>query len=78
VEAHFVDVPEAVAEGKDEDEAMELALPVLEEALQRRLRVSRAIPPPSDICGAPTISTKMFVIQQTVASWPAPISGGRN
>lgn len=75
--ATFPDVPEAVAEGQDEAEAIGRALPVLEEALQRCLREHRSIPPPSDICGAPTITTTMFVIQQTAADWPSPLSGGR-
>lgn len=77
VRVFFPDVPEAVAEGQDEARATELALPVLEEALQRRLREHRAIPRPSEISGAPTVTTDMFVIQQTEADWPSPLSGGR-
>lgn len=77
VRVFFPDVPDAVAEGEDEARAMELALPVLEEALKRCLREHRAIPRPSDTCGAPTVTTDMFVIQQTEADWPSPLSGGR-
>ena len=73
----FPDVPEAVAEGQDEARAMELAQPVLEEALRRCFQEHRAIPRPSDICGAPTVTTEMFIIQQTEADWPSPLSGGR-
>lgn len=78
VRATFPDVPEAAVEGQDEAEAMHLAQPVLENALRRCLDEHRAIPQPSDICGAPTITTEMFVIQETQAEWPSPISGGRN
>lgn len=77
IRVFFPDVPEAVAEGQDEGRALELALPVLEEALKRRLREHRAIPRPSDMCGGPTVTTDMFVIQQTEADWPSPLSGGR-
>ena len=77
VRALFPDVPDAVAEGQDAEKALELAQPVLEEALKRCFREHRAIPRPSDICGAPTVTTEMFVIQQTEADWPSPLSGGR-
>lgn len=69
--------PEAVAEGKDEAEVMDTAKLVLEKALQRIFREIRVVPQPSDICGAPTVTTTMFVIQETKADCPSPLSGGR-
>jgi hypothetical protein len=73
----FPDVPEAWAEGKDEDEAMARAKEALEHVLRRRMIEDGKIPPPSDIRGAPTIRTDMFVIQETSSDWDTPISGGR-
>lgn len=77
VKAIFPDVPEAVAEGGDEKEALDRAKDVLELILSRCLQEHGKIPSPSEICGAPTITTDMFVIQQTAAGLNAPLSGGR-
>jgi antitoxin HicB len=77
VRASFPDVPEAEAEGASEEEALARAKAVLESVLRRLFERDRKIPAPSDICGAPAITTDMFVIQETVSDWPAPISGGR-
>lgn len=69
----FPDVPEAVAEGKTEDDAIIQAKFVLELALGHRLHGHRPIPVPSDICGAPTVSTNKFMLQPA----DTPLSGGR-
>lgn len=77
VKAMFPDVPEAVAQGKDENEALALAPGALEEALCARMKKEGKIPPPSDVCGAPMVTTEMFVIQECSSDWETPISGGR-
>lgn len=51
----FPDVPEAVAVGRTEDEAIDKARPVLAAVLQSYAAEGRPIPEPSDICGAPTV-----------------------
>ncbi len=52
----FPDVPEAVACGATEEEAIVNAGPVLETVLQCYISEGRPLPDPSDICGAPTVS----------------------
>lgn len=78
VRASFPDVPGAEAEGASEEEALARAKGVLESVLSRLFKQDHKIPAPSDICGAPAVTTDMFVIQETVSDWPAPISGGRH
>jgi antitoxin HicB len=56
----FPDVPEAVSAGFSEDEAIDKALPVLETVLDARVKLGELLPQPSDICGAPTITTQKF------------------
>ena len=56
----FPDIPQATAEGSDEDDAMYRAKFVLEMCLGHRLARGERPPPPSDICGAPTIETDKF------------------
>ena len=60
VRATFPDLPQAVCEGADEDDAMFRAKFVLEMALGHLLDHGQRPPPPSDICGAPTVSTGKF------------------
>jgi antitoxin HicB len=60
VKAVFPDVPQAVAEGENEDDAMFRAKFVLEMCLAHMLHHGETPPPPSDICGAPTITTEKF------------------
>lgn len=60
VRACFPDVPEAATEGADEEDALNRAKFVLEQALAGYLMHGRAIPHPSDICGAPYIETAKF------------------
>lgn len=56
----FPDVPEAIVTGADEEEVFGRALTVLETALGGYILEGRPIPPPSDICAAPTVTTKRF------------------
>lgn len=77
VRAVFPDVDGATGEGRDEDEALQHAKLALEQVLTTLLQKDRKIPAPSDICGTPTVTTDMFVIQQTAADWESPLSGGR-
>lgn len=65
VKAVFPDVPQAVAEGKDEDDAMYRAKFVLEMCLAHMLHHGDAPPLPSDICGAPTVTTDKFSLPAT-------------
>ena len=58
----FPDVPEAEASGADEDEALNGARDALETALSAYCVDGRAIPAPSDICGAPTLTTEKFSV----------------
>lgn len=58
----FPDVPEAAAIGATEDEAIEAARRVLDTVLSTYCIDGRAIPSPSDICGAPTIATEKFSV----------------
>jgi predicted RNase H-like HicB family nuclease len=74
VRAVVLDVPEAVAEGETEDEAMENIKYSLELALGHRLHGKRSIPAPSDVCGAPVVTTNKFILQPPDDT---PISGGR-
>jgi len=60
VRAVFPDVPQAVAEGLDEADALYRAKFVLEMCLGHMLTHGELPPPPSDICGAPTVTTEKF------------------
>lgn len=54
------DVPEVVLVGRNEDDAFERAPALLESVLAGYVVERRAIPAPSEICGAPTIATDKF------------------
>ena len=56
----FPDVPEAAAVGADEDEALASAAAILETVLATYCVDGRPIPHPSDICGAPQVTTEKF------------------
>ena len=60
VRAVFPDVPQAVAEGANEEDALYRAKFVLEMCLGHMLAHGERPPPPSDICGAPTVTTDKF------------------
>ncbi len=77
VKAVFPDVPEAVAEGETEEEALHRAKFALELALGHRLHDNKEIPAPTEVCGAPIISTDKFILQPAPSERKSPISGGR-
>jgi len=56
----FPDLPQAVCEGADEEDALFRAKFVLEMALAHRLDHGERPPVPSDICGAPSVCTEKF------------------
>ena len=56
----FPDVPEAVVCGEGEEAALERAPEVLDIVLSGYAAEARPIPEPSDICGAPMVSTLRF------------------
>ena len=58
----FHDVPEAVVVGDREDDAMDRALPLLETVLCSYVVEGRSIPSPSDVCGAPKVTTERFSV----------------
>lgn len=68
VRAVFPDVPQAVAEGEGEEDALYRAKFVLEMCLGHMLSHGERPPAPSDICGAPTVTTDKF---SQVAEQPA-------
>ncbi len=67
VRACFPDVPEAITEGANEEDALNRAKFVLEQALAGYLMHGRAIPHPSDTCGAPSVETAKFGLGAPVA-----------
>ena len=60
VKAVFPDLPQAAAEGRDEEDALFRAGFVLEMCLGHLVARGEGLPVPSDICGAPTITTAKF------------------
>lgn len=56
----FHDVPEAVVVAADEDDAFGRAPAVLETVLGGYVLEGRSIPAPSDVCGAPVVTTQRF------------------
>lgn len=60
VRAVFPDLPQAVCEGADEEDALFRAKFVLEMALAHLLDHGGRPPEPSDICGAPGVTTDKF------------------
>ena len=56
----FPDLPQAVAEGRDEEEALYQAKFVLEMCLMHMAGHGEKPPAPSDIPGAQTVSTNKF------------------
>ena len=60
VRAVFPDLPQAVAEGDDEEDALFRAKFVLEMCLGHMTSHGHRPPPASEICGAPMIETAKF------------------
>jgi len=56
----LIDVPEAAALGSSEDEALANVQPILEAVLSSYCVDGRPIPAPSEICGAPLVTTENF------------------
>jgi antitoxin HicB len=56
----FPDLPQAVCEGDDEEDALFRAIFVMEMALAHLADHGQRPPQPSDICGAPTVCTEKF------------------
>jgi predicted RNase H-like HicB family nuclease len=56
----FHDLPEAVVVASDEDDAFGRAPQVLETVLSSYVLEGRSIPSPSDVCGAPVVTTERF------------------
>lgn len=63
VRALVLDVPKACSEGATEDEALANIKHSLELALGHRLHDKKPILAPSDLCGAPTVTTDKFILQ---------------
>jgi antitoxin HicB len=64
VRAVFPDVPNAVAEGADEEDALFRARFVLEMCLGHMAAHGARPPRPSDICGAPMVETNKFSLPE--------------
>ena len=60
----FPDISEACVVGASEDAVFHEALPELEKALASYVAGNRPIPCPSDICGAPTVTTYRFRLKE--------------
>ena len=58
----FPDLPQAFAEGRDEEEALYQARFVLEMCLMHMAGHGEKPPLPSDICGAPLVGTNKFAV----------------
>lgn len=56
----FPDVPEAIAAGETEEEALSRAPEVLDMILEHYVKEGLPLPKPSDICGAPKVATHRF------------------
>lgn len=67
----FPDLPQATTEGRDEEDALYRAKFVLEMCLGHMAVHGEKPPLPSDICGAPTVSTEKFSAPPAA---PAPSS----
>jgi predicted RNase H-like HicB family nuclease len=56
----FHDLPEAVIVAADEEDAFGRAQQVLETVLGGYVLEGRSIPTPTDVCGAPTVTTEQY------------------
>lgn len=70
--ARLVDIPEVVGLGPNEDVAIEAARVVLEAVLGNICADGAAIPNPSDICGAPVVTTEKFSLEGRLSEAIAP------
>lgn len=67
----FPDIPEASVAGASEEEVMAAAPAVLERVLAGYVADCRPIPAPSEICGAPTVSTGRFSLTGAETEGPS-------
>jgi antitoxin HicB len=65
----FPDVPEAVTQGDDKDEALQQASEALETALGFYIGDRRQLPLPSIAAGRPTVTPDAIVIARMIANW---------
>lgn len=65
----FPDVPEAITQGDDKDEALEYASEALETALDFYVGDRRQLPLPSIAAGRPTVAPDAVVIAKMIANW---------
>lgn len=66
VKLTFPDVPEVEVVGPTEEDVFSRANAELETALAAYVVEGRPIPTPSDICGAPTVTTERFRVEGMV------------
>lgn len=65
----FPDVPEAITQGDDKDEALEYASEALETALGFYIGDRRQLPLPSLAAGRPTVTPDAIVIAKMISNW---------
>jgi len=65
----FPDVPEAITQGDDLDEALQYASEALETALSFYIGNGRPVPLPSLAAGRPTVTPDAIVIAKMIANW---------
>jgi antitoxin HicB len=65
----FPDVPEAVTQGEDKDEALQNASEALETALSFYIGDRRQLPLPSLAAGRPTVTPDAIVIAKMISNW---------
>ncbi|MEO6423019.1 MAG: type II toxin-antitoxin system HicB family antitoxin [Candidatus Nitrotoga sp.] len=65
----FPDVPEAITQGDDKDEALQNASEALETALSFYIEDRRQLPLPSTAAGRPTVTPDAIVIAKMISNW---------
>ncbi len=65
----FPDVPEAITQGDDQDEALEYAIEALETGLSFYIGSGRPVPLPSLAAGRLTVMPDRIVIAKMIANW---------
>lgn len=65
----FPDVPEAITQGDDKEEALEYASEALETALDFYIGDRRQLPLPSIAAGRPTVTPDAIVMARLIANW---------
>lgn len=75
IRCYIPDVPEAVAEGKNEEDALFSAVFVLESCLTTYVMHGRALPVPSHAEGGPSVTTDKFNLEATAGTESTSIPG---